>query len=87
MNVYILFGLRKEGYAEQYAPEALEVMDQHSYDVNSEWLHEKLKEHEAHNSFVALKIMLIDLGAGSQEHIRELLIGTPKLKGTVKEPV
>lgn len=84
MNLYVLFGQRKEGYTEQYAPEALEVMDEFAYDENGQWLEDKLKEHEATKEFLALKIVRVDLGAGSQENIRHLLVGTPEIKGTVE---
>jgi len=53
----------------------------------AEWLDEKLKEREASNEFVALKIICLDLGKGSQKNIRELLIGVPTITGTVEGEV
>lgn len=87
MNLYVLFGQRKEDFPEQYAPEALEVMDQYAFDENAVWLDEKLKEREASNEFVALKIVCLDLGDGSQKNIRELLVGMPTITGTVEGEV
>lgn len=83
MFLYVLFGQRKENYPGQYAPEALEVMDEYAYHENGEWLQEKLLEGEKTGEFAALKIMEINLGSGSQDRIREALVGTPVLKGTL----
>lgn len=84
MKIYVLFGQRKEDYPEQCAPEALEVMDEFSYNENGEWLHEKQQEHEKNPDLVALRIVEVDLGSGTQSKIRELLVGILTLKGELK---
>ena len=81
MKIYVLFGQQKEDYPGQYAPEALEVMDEYAWEDNSTWLLEKLSEYEKDRRFEALKIIEVDVG--SQETIRELLIGLPSLRGKV----
>jgi len=74
MHVYIIFGQRNEDYPEQYAPEALDCMDEFAYDANGTWLHAKLRAHEETKEFVGLKIMRVKLPQGA---IREALIGVP----------
>lgn len=81
MKLHILFGQRKEDYPGQYAPEALEVMDEYGYDENGEWLQNKLEEYWGHNEFVSLKIIEVDVG--STEALRGLLVGTPSIQGKV----
>lgn len=81
MNVYILFGQRKCDYPGQYAPEALEVMDEFAHDENGEWLDEKLAEAEKTGEFTAVRIIRVELG--SLEAIRELVLGVPTIKGKV----
>lgn len=82
MNVYILFGQRICDYPGQYAPEALELMDEFAYDENAEWLHKKLEAAEKTKEFSALRIIEIDLG--DLDKLRELIIGIPSIKGEVK---
>lgn len=83
MTVYILFGQRKCDYPDQYAPEALEVMDEFAYDENGEWLTEKLEAAEKTHEFTALRIIRVELG--SLEAIRELILGVPTIKGKITE--
>jgi len=82
MNVYILFGQRICDYPGQFAPEALEVMDEFAYDENAEWLHEKLEAAKKTKEFEALRI--IHIGVGDMEKLRELIVGIPSIKGEVK---
>jgi hypothetical protein len=82
MSVYILFGQRVCRYPGEYAPEALEVMDEFAYGENAEWLHEKLEAAEKTNEFEALRI--IHIGVGDMEKLRELIVGIPSIKGEVK---
>jgi hypothetical protein len=85
VNVFILFGQRNQGYPGQYAPEALEIMDEFAYEENGVWLHDKLAELEKTKEFEGLRIIEINLGA-SVEGIREIVLGIPKLnaKGIVE---
>jgi len=82
MSVYILFGQRICDYPGQYAPEALEVMDEFAYDENGVWLHDKLEAAEKTKEFEALRI--VNIGLGDMEKLRELIVGIPEIKGEVK---
>lgn len=53
MNIHILWGFR---HGEEQ-PEALEIMDEFSFDSNPDWLHEKYVEHEKSGEFGALRII------------------------------
>ena len=80
MRVFILFGQRKCAYPGQYAPEALEIMDEYAHeDGNPEWLHEKLAEYENTGEFDGVRIIEVDLGM-QIEGLRELILGVPKIK-------
>lgn len=53
MNVQIIWGLRRG----EEQPEALEIMDEFSFDSNPDWLYEKYAEHEKTGDFGALRII------------------------------
>lgn len=53
MNIQILWGLRRG----EEQPEALEIMDEFSFDSNPDWLYEKHVEAEKSGEFVALRII------------------------------
>jgi hypothetical protein len=84
MIIYILFAQRREAYPGQYAPEALATMNEFDYEENGQWLHTKLEECEKSDEYVALKILGVDVG--SQDKLRELLVGAPTIEGTIIEP-
>ena len=44
MKLYILFGQLIERYPGEYAPEALECMDEYGMEENPEYLDDKMKE-------------------------------------------
>lgn len=79
MNLYIIFGQRKERYAGQYAPEALGIIDEDGYDENPDWLANEIAKYRADSSFLAVKVVTIQLKTGSQEAIRAFLTASPKL--------
>jgi hypothetical protein len=83
MILFVIFGQRKETYPGQYAPEALEVMDEYGMEDNPEWLEGKLDEHKKDTSFVNVEIIEINLGSNGQEAIRERLSMPLKIEGTV----
>jgi len=82
MSIYVLFGQRICDYPGQYAPEALEVMDEFAYSENGEWLLGKLEAAEKTNEFEGLRIVQIDVG--DMEKLRELVVGIPLITGEVK---
>lgn len=59
MDFLILIGQRKCRYAEQYAPEALEVIDEYGNDENPDFLVEKMAEYKKTNEFDSLAVVRI----------------------------
>lgn len=83
MKLYVIFAQRKERYEGEYGVEALDVADEYTMDENSDWLYGKLEERKKDPDLVAVEIIEIDLGNGAQDAIREQLIGTITIKGSV----
>lgn len=44
MKLYVLFGQRKETYEGQFAPEALDVIDEYSMEDNTEYMDKSLAQ-------------------------------------------
>lgn len=82
MNLYVIFGQRREMYPGECAPEALEIMDEYGIEENGEWLQKKLEEHRQNTEFVKVDIFCIELPKGAQAHIRQHLLGEIKLQAT-----
>lgn len=57
MDLFVLMGQRKEAYPGEYAPEALECMDECGYEENAEWLHTKKAEADATGEFERTEII------------------------------
>lgn len=57
MDVFLLIAQRKETYPGEYAPEALECMDEYGYSENPEWLDEKKAAAQATGEFERVEIM------------------------------
>lgn len=57
MKLYILFGQRIERYPGEYAPEALEVMDEYGMEESPEYLDDKMKEFSKTEEFESLAIV------------------------------
>jgi len=88
MKIYVLFTQREERYEDECAPEAMEVCDEFMMEENPEWMHDQLVEYQNKvndnkSDTIAARVIEIDLGEGSQEKIREILIGTPKIDGKI----
>ena len=81
MKLYILFGHRKERYEGEFAPEALEIMDEYNCDDNPSWLSEKLKEYEQSGDFDLLKIMTVHINTQTFER---LFFETEELQGDLE---
>jgi hypothetical protein len=79
VNIYVIFAQRIESYEGQYAPEALEVMDEYGYDENAEWLESRLEPIKKQGDIVNAKIFKVDLGPGSTEAIRKSLLDHPEI--------
>lgn len=82
MILHVLIAQRKEDYPEQYAPEALEVADEYAMDENPEWMADKVKEFEATNEFIAVKVIELEV---DQASLRSLLIDAPRLSARLVE--
>lgn len=81
-KLFILFAQRRCSYPGEYAPEALEIMDEYGYDDNGVWLHEKLKEHrKKDNTIERLEIIAVDV---DYDKIIEILNPKHVLPGEVK---
>lgn len=70
MKLYILFGQRIERYPGEYAPEALEVMDEYGMEENPEYLDDKMQEFSKTEEFESLAIVPL---AVDQSSIMNLL--------------
>ena len=81
MTIFVLFGQRKEDYPEQYAPEALDVISEYGQEENPDYLEGKLAEYTATKEFIGLRICEVSIG--SQNNIRDLLIGYPEIEGKI----
>ena len=76
MKLYVLFAQRKESYEGEYAPEALECIDDVGNDDNPAWLISKMKDaNNEDDEFVSAKIFEIELPKGSGDFIRNQLMG------------
>ncbi len=81
MKLYILFGQRKESYYGEYAPEALEVIDEYCHDENPEYIKNKLEEFSQETyQFESVKIIPVEV---NQEVISRRLRDTDVIKGVI----
>ena len=83
MLLHVIFGQRVESYEGEFAPEALEVMDEYGYDENSEWLHKKLQYYRTDQSFANVEIMEIELGKDAIDLLRKRLLGHLQVGGVL----
>lgn len=81
MILYVLFGQRKCNYPGQYAPEALEVMDEFGYEENPQWLEEKKEKCKATGEFMAVEI--IELAAPTSEIEQRLMPRHEPIEGKI----
>lgn len=61
MKIYVLFAQRKCRYDGEYAPEALEVIDEFGMDENPEFLRIKQEEYKNTNEFDSVVIIPINV--------------------------
>lgn len=81
VSLYVLFGQRKGSHPGEYAPEALEVMDEFGYDDNGVWLHEKLEHYKKTESTIKrLEIIKIKI---DYEQIRKIMSPNHTVTGKV----
>ena len=61
MKVLVLFGSRKATYPGQYAPEALECIDEYVHEEFPTYLTDKKAEYLATNDFDSLEIITLEV--------------------------
>jgi len=83
MKLYILFGQRECRYDGEFAPEALEVVDEYTMDENPEWFKEKKKEYRSNSFFSSVKEIVVNV---SEAEIDKILNGFPEVKGEIEQP-
>lgn len=71
MIIKVLFGLRECDYLGQYAPEAIEIIDEYSNDENPSYILDKFDEHAASKEFAVLKIIDLKLNQSDLEKIMQ----------------
>lgn len=75
MDIYVLMGQRKCRYAGEYAPEALEVINEYGNDENPDFLIDKKKEYESSSEFDAVAVIRLrvsDAAIGAALQIQTL---------------
>jgi len=84
MRLHILFGQRRETYEGEYAPEALVVWDDYTFNENPEGFDKDVKDAEIAfaTEMVAMRVFLVEV---DQDKLRRLLLSMPTLQGDIKE--
>jgi hypothetical protein len=83
MLLKVIFGQRKERYEGEHAPEALDVMDEYSYEENPDWLNQKLETHRLNTDFERFEIIEIEV---SIVDILNILRPNTNIQGKVMPP-
>lgn len=83
MKLYVLFAQRKCSYEGEFAPEALAVADEFSYDDNPDYLAGELANARQDAEFVGAEIIEVNLGSKAMETIRQRLTGIASVTGTI----
>jgi len=82
MELYVLFGHRREEYEGQHGVEALACTTEYEYDENPDYLNAKLKEYQGYSDFEALAIVTLVV---DEWKILEVLHKLTKVKAEIKE--
>lgn len=83
MILKVIFGQRKERYEGERAPEALDVMDEFSYEENPDWIHKRLQTHRVNPDFERFEIIDIEV---PMRDILNILRPSIKVQGKVVPP-
>ncbi len=81
MILKVLFGRRIESYADEYAPEALEIADEYTDDENPDFITDKLKEYQKQEIFDSLEIVEIEV---NEDKIKSILRPANRVEGKIK---
>lgn len=79
MDLYILFGQRRERYEGQHAPEALEVIDEYVWEENGQWLRGRREERRANEGSEWAALKIIRVTGIDQDSLRRALLDTPEV--------
>ena len=74
MILYVIFGQRHERYPVEFAPEALDTIDQYSDDATPEWLQGRLIHRRESGEFRMVNIVPIKI---DQAAIHNILTPSP----------
>ena len=84
MKLYVVFAQRHCRYEGEFAPEAVEVMDEWAYDENPVWIEDKAQEARDTGEFSGVEIIAVNIGKKGLEAIDERLRRTPlEIEGDV----
>lgn len=81
MKLYVIFAKRKCRYHGEYAPEALEVMDEFAMESSPEWFSEKMQTHKANSDFE--NVVAVVLNVSDQKIDDALSVKMPEIQATV----
>jgi len=84
MKLYVLFAQRVCSYPGEYAPEALEICDEYTMEVNSEWMQKEEQDIRDNDEFTSCAVIEVDISSAGLEVIVNRLSGIDKISGKVK---
>lgn len=84
IGLMVLFGQRINSYPNEYAPEALAVMDEYGNDDNPLYLKDEVEKYRQLNEFSSLRIFEIEI---DYSQIRHGLNESPKIIGKIVNEV
>ena len=87
MILYTLFVQRKSDYPGEFAPEAIEICDEHTMDENPEWMEEKIKEAIEYDEFSSHAIIKIEISQEGMSAIDNILNGNTIVSGTITQEI
>ena len=85
MKLYIVFGQRECRYEGQYAPEAVGVVDEWCLESNQDALNEIVIEARRNKEFIAVEVVVVDIGQKGQDAIAARLNKPLTLTASVEE--
>jgi hypothetical protein len=80
MILHIIFGQRICRYVGQYAPEALEIIDEYGNEDNPAFLVKTLKEYKESGEFTAVELINVSVDG---DKIDKILNSTPSIIGKI----
>lgn len=81
MKIHVIFGQRHCRYEGEYAPEALEIIDEYGNDDNPGFLIDALAKHRKSNEFSAVEVVNVEV---DEEKIHKILNPSHDIVGKIK---